>query len=55
MNTRTLLDMIANMPLAKFDPYRFAIEIAAAQKEEVAQALDEAGWVEQANIVRALE
>ena len=55
MNTRKMLELIGNMPLAKFDPYKFAVEIAAAQKEEAAQALDDAGWVEQANVVRALE
>lgn len=55
MNTRRMLELIGAMPLAKFDPYKFAMEIAAAQREEAAQALDDAGWVEQANIVRALE
>lgn len=55
MNTRKLLDMIAKMPLAKFDPYKFAMEIAAAQKEECAVALDDAGHTEQASLVRALE
>ena len=55
MNTRKMLDLIGSMPLAKFDPYRFAMEVAAAQKEECAVALDEAGHVEQANLVRAME
>lgn len=55
MNTRKMIDLIGNMSLAKFDPYKFAVDIAAAQKEECATALDNAGYVEQANIVRALE
>lgn len=55
MNTRELIEFIGRQPLARFDPYRFAVEIAAAQKEACAVALEEAGHTEQATLVRALE
>jgi hypothetical protein len=55
MDTRTLIDFIAKQPLAKFDPYRFAVEIAAAQKEACAVKLDEMGQYDLAALIRSME
>jgi hypothetical protein len=55
MNTRKLLELVNATPLAKFDPFRFAVEIAAQQKEECAVFLEANGKADLAEQLRATE
>ena len=55
MDTRALLELVNNTPLAKFDPYRFATQVAAAQTEECALKLEEMGQYDLAALIRSME
>jgi len=55
MDTRRLLELVNATPLARFDPFRFATEIAAQQKEDCALKLEELGQPDLAAQIRSME
>lgn len=55
MEVRKLLELVNATPLARFDPFKFAMEIAAHQKEECALKLDSIEQPELATMIRSLE
>jgi len=55
MEARKLLLLVNATPLSRFDPFRFATEISAHQKEECAAKLEELGHADLAEQIRSME